>query len=120
MRFWFIIASIILILAQVGFAQFERFYVCDKNCPIDKCEEEDETEESKVCVNIIEKDPDGELVELPNTCAFDCANKCYEYQLTAMPGPCKYYKPKLSNGRAINILPQEGFAGNGDDGENES
>ncbi|CAG7836324.1 unnamed protein product [Allacma fusca] len=88
--------SRILILGILGLVQLEttetlyvRYYVCDNGCPMDNCEDESEEEESKVCTHIIETDPDGSYITFPNRCAFDCANKCYEYQLTAIPGACK-------------------------------
>ncbi|CAG7817274.1 unnamed protein product, partial [Allacma fusca] len=77
---------------------YVRYYVCDPSCPMDQCEDELEDETSKVCTLIIETDPDGSYVTFPNKCAFDCANKCYEYQLTSKPGGCEP-KPKAHEGR---------------------
>jgi hypothetical protein len=106
MKLWLtLLLALTVIQTEIRLAQSVRYYVCDKNCPIDKCEEEPETEDSKVCVKIIETDPDGEMVELPNMCVFDCANKCYENQLTAIPGPCPIEEKSNQAGRRANKPP---------------
>ena len=61
-------------IVKIGLVNSQRWYACDKKCTINLCDEEDE---KKVCTHIIEYDPDGNDVEFPNKCAFQCANKCY-------------------------------------------
>jgi hypothetical protein len=60
-----------------------RFYICDPECP-KKCEDE----KKQLCVYIFEIVPIQ--VEFPNKCVFQCANSCYERQLTIRnEGPCQ-------------------------------